>query len=109
MQGVCAEKLHVKAAKIHSLVTLATSKHPSVMTCLNKTVFVASTAGVLEVEKRRPVDVLASILEERSAPKLEQFFAGYGAAEVAAMCFCLATCPPSTASPVHSSNFSNSL
>lgn len=61
---------------------------------------IISTAGVLEVEKRRPVDVLASILEERSAAKLEQFFRGYGAAEVAAMCFCLATCPPSAASSV---------
>lgn len=61
-----------------------------------------STAGVLEVEKRRPVDVLASILEERSAQKLEQFFIGYGAAEGAAMCFYLATCPPSAASPVRS-------
>ncbi|CAL8471349.1 g10891 [Coccomyxa elongata] len=60
---------------------------------------IISTAGVLEVEKRRPVDVLASILEERSSQKLEQFFIAYGAAEVAAMCFYLATCPPSAPSP----------
>lgn len=59
-----------------------------------------STAGVLEVEKRRPVDVLANILEERSAAKLEQFFRSYGAAEAAAMCFMLATSPAASASPV---------
>jgi nuclear pore complex protein Nup155 len=54
----------------------------------------------LEVEKRRPVDVLAHVLEERSAAKLEQFFRIYGAAEAAAMCFMLATSPSSAASPV---------
>ena len=57
---------------------------------------VINTAGVVELEKRRPVDTLALILEERSTAKLEQFFRSYGAAEVAAMCFMLATQSPST-------------
>ena len=52
---------------------------------------VVNTAGVVELEKRRPVDSLALILEERNAAKLEQFFRSYGPAEVAAMCFMLAT------------------
>ena len=52
---------------------------------------VVNTAGVVELEKRRPVDSLALILEERSAAKVEQFFRSYGPAEVAAMCFMLAT------------------
>ena len=56
---------------------------------------VINTAGVVELEKRRPVDVLALILEEKNTAKLEQFFRSYGAAEVAAMCFMLATQPPS--------------
>ena len=56
---------------------------------------VINTAGVVELEKRRPVDTLALILEERSPAKLEQFFRSYGAAEVAAMCFMLATQSPS--------------
>ena len=48
---------------------------------------------------RRPcaqVDVLAAILDERSAAKLEQFFAAFGAPEVAAMCFLLATSAPAS-------------
>lgn len=58
--------------------------------------FVAiNTAGVVELEKRRPLDTLALILEERNAGKLEQLFRSYGAAEVAAMCFALATQSPS--------------
>ncbi len=56
---------------------------------------VINTAGVVELEKRRPVDTLALILEERNTAKLEQFFRSYGAAEVAAMCFMLATQSPS--------------
>ena len=52
---------------------------------------VVNTAGVVELEKRRPVDSLAIILEQRSAAMLEQFFRSYGPAEVAAMCFMLAT------------------
>jgi hypothetical protein len=52
---------------------------------------VVNTAGVVELEKRRPVDSLALILEERSTTKLEHFFRSYGPAEVAAMCFMLAT------------------
>eukprot|EP00884_Botryococcus_braunii_P002912 jgi/Botrbrau1/12621/Bobra.0169s0148.1 len=51
-----------------------------------------STAGVLKLEKRRPVDTLRLILEERSPPaKLEHFFKAYGPAEVAVMCFLLIT------------------
>ncbi|KAK9806121.1 hypothetical protein WJX72_002210 [[Myrmecia] bisecta] len=57
-----------------------------------------STAGVLELEKRRAVDVVQQILEERSGAKLEQFFKSYGAAEVAAMCFMLATMPQTSVS-----------
>ena len=48
---------------------------------------------MLEFQKRRPADVLAAVLEERSAAQLEQFVALYGAAEAAAMCFLLATAP----------------
>ena len=57
---------------------------------------VINTAGVVELEKRRPADTLALILEERTPAKLEQFFRSYGAAEVAAMCFMLATQSPSS-------------
>ena len=57
-------------------------------------------SGVLELEKRRPVDVLQQMLEERSNSKLEQFFKSYGAAEVAAMCILLVTSPPSDTSAV---------
>lgn len=46
------------------------------------------------------VDVLSAILEERSAQRLEQFFSAYGAPEVAAMCFLLATQPPAAVPPV---------
>ena len=49
-----------------------------------------STAGTLELERRRPVDVLAALLAERDAARLAQFFAAFGAAEAAAMCFMLA-------------------
>ena len=57
---------------------------------------------MLELEKRRPVDILQQMLEERSNNKLEQFFKSYGAAEVAAMCFLLVTSPPADASAVRS-------
>ncbi len=53
-----------------------------------------STAGVLELEKRRPADILAALLSERDGPKLQQFFAAFGAAEAAAMCYLLATSAP---------------
>ena len=56
---------------------------------------VINTAGGIELEKRRPVDTFALILEEKNTGKLEQFFRSYGAAEVAAMCFMLATQSPS--------------
>ena len=48
-------------------------------------------AGVLQLEKQRPVDVLAGILEGRSAQQLEGFFRAYGAPEVAAMLLLLLT------------------
>lgn len=50
-----------------------------------------STAGVLELERRRPVDVLQALLQERSPEKLQQFFEAYGAPEAAAMCYLIAT------------------
>ena len=53
-------------------------------------------AGVLELEKQRPVEVLQAILEERSAQQLEAFFRAYGAPEVAAMCLLLITHPSAT-------------
>ncbi|PSC67210.1 nuclear pore complex NUP155 [Micractinium conductrix] len=59
---------------------------------------VVTTAGVLEIEKMRPVDVLAQLLEQRDATKLELFFKAYGAAEAAAMCILLATAAPPQAS-----------
>ena len=52
-----------------------------------------STAGVLEVDKLRPVDVLQSLLEERATPKVEAFFKTYGAPEAAAMAMQLAAAP----------------
>lgn len=55
-----------------------------------------STAGVLEMEKRRPVDVLAAILEERVPGKLESFFRSYDPAEAACMAYQLATSPTSS-------------
>ena len=57
-------------------------------------------SGVLELEKRRPVDILQQMLEERSSNKMEQFFKSYGAAEVASMCFSLITSTPAGASAV---------
>ena len=58
------------------------------------------TVGVLELEKRRPVDILQQMLEERSSNKMEQFFKSYGASEVASMCFSLITSTPAGASAV---------
>ena len=58
---------------------------------------------------RLQVDVLAAILEERSAARLEQFFVAYGPAEAAAMCFLLATQPPAALPPVRPSPFRPSL
>jgi len=49
-----------------------------------------TTAGVLLLERRRPVDVLQQVLEDRDAQRLAQFFAVYGAAEAGAMCLILA-------------------
>ncbi len=52
-----------------------------------------STSGVLKVEKRRPVDVLAAILDGRVPATLEAFFRTYDAGEAAAMCYQLVTSP----------------
>ncbi len=52
-----------------------------------------STSGTLQLERRRPVDVLWAILEERSPPKLDAFFRAFGAAEAACMCYQLAAAP----------------
>lgn len=58
----------------------------------------------MEFEKRRPVEILQQMFEERSGTKLEQFFKSYGAAEVAGMCFLLINAPPADASAVISSS-----
>lgn len=50
-----------------------------------------STAGVVQLEQRRPVDVLEQILQGGSAQQLADFFEVYGATEAAAMCYSLAT------------------
>ena len=88
---------------------------------------VVTTAGVVEVERQRPVDVLAELLAEggrggsggaatsglyapggilpsgarpaSSPPRLDAFVAAYGASETAALCYALATAPPPTAPP----------
>ena len=55
---------------------------------------------MLELEKRRPVDILQQLMEERSTSKMDQFFKSYGAPEVAAMCFSLVTSTePNSVSP----------
>ena len=56
--------------------------------------------GVVEVERRRPLEVMAAILEERAPERLEQFFRAHGAAEAAAMAWALASAPPPGTSPV---------
>lgn len=60
------------------------------------------------MEKRRPVDILQQMLEERSSNKMEQFFKSYGAAEVASMCFSLITSTPTGASAVSYFSFESS-
>ncbi|KXZ50010.1 hypothetical protein GPECTOR_18g164 [Gonium pectorale] len=52
------------------------------------------TAGVLELEKRRPVELLVHILERNSQEQLRSFFQAYGAVEAAAMCYMVATAGP---------------
>jgi len=59
-----------------------------------------STAGVIELEKRRPIDILQQILEERSSDKLRQFFEAFGPPEAAAMCFMVAASRPGQVSAV---------
>jgi hypothetical protein len=59
-----------------------------------------STAGVLELEKRRPVDVLAALLADRDGPRLAQFFGAFGPAEAAAMAYMLASAAPGEVPPV---------
>lgn len=51
---------------------------------------VVTTAGVVELERLRPADVLAHILQNADRSKLELFFKAYGAPEAAAMCVQLA-------------------
>jgi nuclear pore complex protein Nup155 len=67
-----------------------------------------SNAGVIELEKRRPVDVLQQLLQEErptgagaaagaagaASTRVAEFFQSYGAAEAAAMCILLASAPP---------------
>jgi len=55
-----------------------------------------STAGVVELEKRRPIDVLVRVLEERHPDRVRQFFEAYGAPEAAAMCINIASSRPGT-------------
>jgi nuclear pore complex protein Nup155 len=57
---------------------------------------VVTTAGVVETERQRPVDILGQLLEEKvsgggAAAKIDMFFKSYGAAEAAAMCISLAS------------------
>ena len=59
-----------------------------------------STSGVMKVEKRRPVDVLGAILDDRASAKLEAFFCTYDASEAASMCYQLATSPATVVSTV---------
>jgi nuclear pore complex protein Nup155 len=56
-----------------------------------------TAAGVLELAKLRPADVLAALLTERAPAKVEQFFQSYGAPEAAAMCVQLAAAGPPAA------------
>ncbi len=55
---------------------------------------------MLELERRRPVDILQAMLEERASERVEQFFKAYGAGEAAAMCLMLIISPVSVASTV---------
>lgn len=59
---------------------------------------VVTTAGVAEVERLRPADVLAQLLQEPGGPKLELFFKSYAPPEAAAMCIQLAASGPPVAS-----------
>ncbi|GLC36182.1 hypothetical protein PLESTB_001371300 [Pleodorina starrii] len=52
------------------------------------------TAGVVELEKRRPVELLMQILERNSQEQLRSFFQAYGSVEAAAMCYLIATSGP---------------
>ena len=62
---------------------------------------VVTTAGVAEIERLRPADVLAQLLQEAGGPKLELFFKSYAAPEAAAMCIQLAASgPPAAAATV---------
>lgn len=66
---------------------------------------VVTTAGVVETERQRPVDILGQLLEEKvsgsgsggvnsAAAKIDMFFKSYGAAEAAAICILLASGTP---------------
>mmetsp|Transcript_20731 Transcript_20731/g.49379 ORF Transcript_20731/g.49379 Transcript_20731/m.49379 type:complete len:994 (-) Transcript_20731:270-3251(-) len=52
-----------------------------------------STTGVLELERRRPVDILQVLLEDRATERVEEFFRVYGPGESAAMCLMLIISP----------------
>ena len=51
---------------------------------------VVTTAGVVELERLRPADILAQLLQDAERTKLELFFQAYGPPEAAAMCIQLA-------------------
>ncbi|KAJ9533902.1 hypothetical protein QJQ45_026986, partial [Haematococcus lacustris] len=53
-----------------------------------------STAGCVELERRRPLEVLGAVLEERQAARLRHFFEAFGAAEAASMCCAIACSTP---------------
>eukprot|EP01025_Chloroclados_australasicus_P051758 TRINITY_DN6033_c0_g3_i1.p1 TRINITY_DN6033_c0_g3~~TRINITY_DN6033_c0_g3_i1.p1 ORF type:complete len:1374 (-),score=127.37 TRINITY_DN6033_c0_g3_i1:632-4753(-) len=55
--------------------------------CSAPRIVVMTGHGVLTLLRRRPLEVLLAVLEERSQEKLKQFFENYGKEEAAAMCF----------------------
>lgn len=58
-----------------------------------------TTAGVIELQKLRPAELLQILLEERTGDRLQQFFETYGAQEAAAMCWHLVTSSPADVGP----------
>ncbi len=53
------------------------------------------------------MEILQQMMEERSSSKMDQFFKSYGAAEVAAMCFCIAAATSSDPNSVSLSSQSS--
>lgn len=93
----CAVAPVVQTTPFDSLGTLALHDELHTQVVLPAPRFVlVSTAGVLELDKLRPVDVLQALLEERATPKVEAFFDTYGAHEAAAMAMQLAAGVPGT-------------